>query len=187
MLFRSEWSGYGEVKEPPEATEHLRKQYAGTLSMTDRWFGKLLDTLEKTQMMKDSLVILTTDHGHLLGEHGFTGKNIMHAYNELAHLPLIVHLPGHERAGERVGALTQNIDFMPTLLDYYQVEIPGTVRGHSLKGILEGREDSVRGQALFGWHGKAVNVTDGQYTYFRAPASEDNTPCFNYCSMPTTL
>ena len=184
---RYEWSGYSEVNEPPEATQHLRKQYAGTLTMTDRWFGKLLDTLEKTQMMEDSLVILTTDHGHLLGEHGFTGKNIMHAYNELAHLPLMVHLPGSKRAGERIGALTQNIDFMPTLLDYYQAEIPGSVRGHSLRGILEGTEDKVRDQALFGWHGKAVNVTDGRYTYFRAPASEDNTPCFNYCSMPVTL
>ncbi len=169
---RYEWSGYSKVKEPPEATEHLKKLYAATLTMTDKWFGKLLDTLDATNMFEDTLIILTTDHGHLLGEHGWTGKNLMHAYNELSHLPMIIHLPESKRAGERINTLTQNIDLMPTLLDYFGIDIPSSVRGHSLKGILEGSKESVRDAAIYGWHGKAVNVTDGKYTYFKAPASK---------------
>ena len=61
--------------------EHLEKCYLGTLSMADYWFGRLLETLKKNNMYEDTLIIFTTDHGHMLGEHGFTGKNIMHAYN----------------------------------------------------------------------------------------------------------
>lgn len=181
------WSDDAPVKEPKEAIEHLKKRYAGTLTMADKWFGKFLDVIDEYNMWEDTLIIFTTDHGHLLGEHGFTGKNVMHAYNELAHIPLIVHLPGSKRAGERINALTQNIDLMPTILDYYYIGIPECVRGHSLRGILEDREQKVRDTALYGWHGKAVNITDGKYTYFRAPTNEDNYPCYVYCAMPSTI
>jgi hypothetical protein len=55
-----------------------------------------------------------------------------------------------------------------------------------LKGLLEGKTVSLRENALFGYHGKAVNITDGKFTYFRSPV-EGNKPCFNYCVIPTTL
>lgn len=184
---RFDWSSYAPTTEPPEAIEHLRKRYAATLGMTDAWFGKLLDTLEELSLFEDTLIILTTDHGHLLGEHGWTGKNLMHAYNDLAHLPMMVHLPKGKRKGERIQALTQNIDLMPTLLDYYDIEIPSSVRGKSLRPLWEGSNEQTREALLYGWFGKAVNVTDGKYTYFRAPEREDNTPCHAYCAMPTTL
>lgn len=184
---RYEWSGYHEVTEPIEATEHLRKQYAGTLSMNDKYFGKFIDTLKENDMYKDTLIIFTTDHGHLLGEHGWTGKYFMHVYNELSHLPLIIHLPGSRQSGKRVNSLTQNIDIMPTLLDLYNIKTPKCVRGHSLAEMFENTDLRVRDAAIFGWFGMAVNVTDGKYTYYRAPASIKNKPCNNYCAIPTTL
>lgn len=183
---RFDWSTYGRVTEPPEAITHLRRRYAATLTMADRWLGKLLDVLDELQAWEDTLVILTTDHGHLLGEHGYTGKNFTHAYNELAHLPLIVHLPGSEQTGRRVNSLTQNIDLMPTILDYFGVREWGRVHGHSLRGILENREEKVREAALYGWFGSCVNITDGRYTYFRTPHPE-NRPLYMYCVIPTTL
>lgn len=183
---RFDWSTYRPVTEPPEAIEHLRLRYAATLTMADRWLGKLLDVLDEQSLWEDTLVILTTDHGHLLGEHGYTGKNYMHSYNELAHLPLIVHLPGGRQAGRRVDALTQNIDMFPTILDYHGITEHGTIHGHSLKDILEGHSAGVRDVALYGWFGSCVNITDGRYTYFRAPNPE-NQPLNMYCVIPTTL
>jgi len=111
----------------------------------------------------------------------------LHAYNELSHLPMMIHLPDNKRSGDRIKALTQNIDLMPTLLDYYGIDIPISVRGHSLKGLLEGSRDSVRDAVIYGWHGKAVNITDGKHTLFKAPANTENIPCYNYCAIPTTL
>lgn len=181
-----DWSGYKKVEEPHEATEHLRKRYAATLTMNDKWLGKLLDVLDEQDLWKDTLVILTTDHGHLLGEHNFVGKNITHVYNELAHIPLIVHLPGSDRAGERVRALTQTIDFMPTLLEYYGITTSHPMHGQSLKAVWEGTETKVHDTVLFGYHGKTVNITDGNYTYFRAPVP-NNQPCYIYCVIPTTF
>lgn len=179
------WSGYEKVEEASDATRHLRKQYAATLTMMDAWFGKLLDELERQNAFEDTLIILTTDHGHLLGERGLTGKNAWHAWNELAHIPLMVHLPGGLHAGERRDQLTQNIDIMPTVLEYYSVphnDLP--LHGESWLPILYANASAKRKAALYGWFGQTVNVTDGRFTYFRAPASEENQPLHRYFLTP---
>ena len=179
------WPTYAEVTEPAEAVEHLEKCYLGTLSMADYWFGRLLETLKKNNMYEDTLIIFTTDHGHMLGEHGFTGKNIMHAYNEMAHIPLMIHFPGAKESGKRVKALTQNIDLMPTILQHHGCKIPERVKGMSLRDIAEDREKP-REQVIYGWFGRAVNVYDGRYTYFRAPENRENSPLYQYCAIPST-
>jgi len=183
---RFDWPHYRNTEEPDEAMEHLRKRYAATLTMNDRWLGKLLDTLQALNLFDDTLILLTTDHGFLLNEHGFTGKNVPPIYNELAHIPLMVHLPGGKRAGERCSALSQTADLMPTILDYYNISVPDSLHGHSLKSVWEGKQEKVRETALYGYHGRAVNLTDGKHTYMRAPLPE-NKPCYHYCVIPSTF
>lgn len=184
---RYDWPNYGDVDVPEEAESHLRRRYAANLTMIDRALGRLLDTMDRHGLWEDTLVIFTTDHGFLLGEHRQMGKNVMHVYNELAHLPLMISMPGVDCAGKRIRALTQNIDLMPTILDYMGAAVPGTVKGHSLLPLVKGTAEKVRDAAIFGYHGMAVNVTDGRYTYMRAPANEDNSPCYAYTAMPTTF
>jgi len=184
---RYDWPAYGKREAPEEAMSHLRNRYAALVTMMDHWLGRLLDQLDQLSLWDDTMIIFTTDHGFMLGEHDWTGKNVMHVYNEIAHIPLMIHLPGGRQAGRRVSALTQIIDIMPTLLQYYGIDIPDTVKGHSLLGLASGLEHKVRDYALYGYHGKAVNMTDGQYTYFRSPAHPDNYPCYTYTAMPTTF
>ncbi len=181
------WSGYEKVAEESAATKHLRKQYAATLTMMDAWFGKLLDELERQNAFEDTLIILTTDHGHLLGERGLTGKNNWQCWNELAHIPLMVHLPGGAHAGERRSQLTQNIDIMPTVCDYHDVPVSHAIHGKSWVDILENDGPSQRDAVLYGWFGQTVNVTDGHYTYFRAPETDANTPLYRYFLTPGTF
>lgn len=181
------WSGYDQVAEDTPATAHLRRQYAATLTMMDEWFGKLLDELERQNALDDTLIILTTDHGHLLGERGLTGKNRWHCWNELAHIPLIVHLPGGAHAGERRSQLTQNIDLMPTLLEYFGVPCTVPIHGESWLPALYENAPLRRQGALYGWFGQTVNVTDGVYTYFRAPAEEENQPLYRHFLTPGTF
>lgn len=156
------------------------------MTMADRWLGHFLDALKENGLYDGTLVILTTDHGHMLGEHGFTGKNYMHAYNEMAHIPLFVKMPNGECAGEQRKQLTQNIDLMPTILKHHGIPVPVSVKGRDLSEMILRRSPS-RDAVIYGWFGRAVNVYDGRYTYFRAPASPDNRPCYQYCAVPTTL
>jgi arylsulfatase A-like enzyme len=178
-----DWPGYKEVGESPEAVEHIRKCYAGLLTMTDHWVGKILDWLDDHDAWKDTAVILTTDHGTMLAEHGYWMKNFMPMYHQLARIPLIVHLPGGQKAGSRVTAMSQTIDLMPTILDLHGVSPPPHAHGSSLLPVLEGgtgREDGI-----FGYFGKATNITDGRYVYFRNPVNADAGPLYEYTAMPT--
>jgi len=185
-----DWSSYSKVgspRNPEHGIEHLRKAYAATATMTDKWFGTFIDTLKENGMYDDTMIILTSDHGHLLGEHGWTAKNDMHVYNEIGHIPLFIHMPQGQGAGTHIDALTQNIDLMPTLCDCFDLETPDRVKGKSLLPLIDGETDKLRDACIYGWFSKAVNVTDGTYTYLRVPQRADNSPCYSYCSTLDTL
>lgn len=182
---RYDWPEYQPVQEPPDAQQHIRKQYAAALTMADAWFGRLMETLRSLGLYEDTMIVFTTDHGHLLGEHGFMAKNYMHQYNELVHIPLLIHLPRSKYAGMTIKALTQTTDLMPTLLDAFELPVPPCVTGKSLSPLWTGEKASVRDYALYGFFGKAVNITDGHLTYLRAPAAPDNQPLAQYTAMPT--
>lgn len=121
----------------------------------------------------------------MLGEHEYWMKNAMPVYNEIAHIPLIVHLPGSQRAGMRVSALTQTTDIMPTVLDYFGAPVPPHLHGTSLRPALEA-EQAIHDSLIYGYFGMALNVTDGRFTYFRNPVAAETT-IYAYTAMPTTF
>ena len=106
-------------------------------------------------MWRDTALIVTTDHGFLLGEHDFWAKNRMNMYEEIVHIPLIVHDP-RQPAAVRVDKLTQSVDVAPTILDLFGAAPPAECQGRSL--LREGDREAV----IFGYFGGAVNVTDGR-------------------------
>ena len=103
--------------------------------MADKWFGKFVEALKKNNLYEDTLILFTTDHGHMLGEHGYIAKNFMHAYNELSHLPLLVKMPRKEHAGEKRKQLTQNIDLMPTILEYHGISLNELIGNDKMKPV----------------------------------------------------
>lgn len=185
------WPEYQEVSRCDMPTEkclkHIRNRCLALMLMTDHWMGKLLDVMDAHDMWDDTMFIFTTDHGFLLGEHGYMGKTYMPAYNEEFHIPLLVHMPGDVGAGSRCNALTQNIDIYPSLAEYFGVDaetLPNKLHGKSWLPLIRGEKGKIRECALYGQFGKQVNLTDGRYTYFRAPAA-DNKPLNVYTAMPT--
>jgi len=183
------WPTYGPCRDTPEQLAHIRTRYAATLTMMDAWLGTLMDELDAQNAWDDTLVILTTDHGYLLGEHGFMAKNYMPAYNEVFHIPLLIHTPGQTEA-RRSAALTQNIDMLPTILDYFGIDTAvckNKLHGKSLRPVLEGTQSQVRDALIYGYYGLSVNVTDGEHTYFRAARNGENRPLNLYTATPSTL
>lgn len=165
--------------------EHVRGKYFALLSMCDRNLGRVLDFMDAHDMWKDTMLIVNTDHGYLLGEHAWWGKNIMPFYEEIAHTPLFIWDPRCPKAGERRQALVQTIDLAPTLLEYFGVPVPKDMLGRPLRDVIA-QDQPVREYAIFGAHGGAVNVTDGRYVYMRAPAQQES-ECFEYTLMPTHM
>jgi len=181
-----DWPNYAPVKETPEQVQHLRYQYAALVSMCDHSLGRVLDLMDELDLWKDTLLIVNTDHGFLLGEHDWWAKCVQPFYNEVAHTPLFVWDPRRGLQGERRASLVQTIDLAPTLLDYFGAALPPDMQGRPLDSVLAD-DTPIREAALFGQHGRQVNVTDGQYVYMRSPAHADNAPLNNYTLMPTHM
>jgi len=178
------WPAYAPLDpehDDPETVAHIRKCYAGALTMADVWLGKLLDKMDQHNLWKDTTLVLTTDHGHLLGEHGYWAKNYMMDYNELARIPMIVCRPG-DPGSCRVSALTATIDLMPTLMELHGAKPPEHVHGKSLVHVLDRPQTEHHDAVLYGYFGKDINMTDGRYTYCRQP--EPGAPLFHHTAMP---
>lgn len=171
------WPAYGPNKYSEKDLKHLRAQYAGKLTMADAWLGKLLDKLDEHDLWKDTLVILSTDHGHFLGEHQWVGKGICPQHQTIAHIPLMIACPGVQPG--RSEALTTTVDIAATILDAYGLQAD-RLDGRSLLPLLRGEVQRVREHALYGWFGAYMQITDGTHTYLRAPAAADNGPLYIY-------
>jgi arylsulfatase A-like enzyme len=182
-----DWPRYGRVDELPEECEELRANYYAVVALCDFLLGQLLDAFDRHDLWCDTALVVTTDHGFLLGEHDFWAKNRMNLYQEIVHIPLFIHHPAHAAAaGTRSTALTQTIDLAATFLDLYGAPRPAEMQGSSLLPAIAGQDRSPEG-LLFGYFGGAVNVTDGRFTYHRYPRDLHAQDIFQYTLMPSHI
>lgn len=179
-----DWPDYGKNEYGEEATKHVRYEYAALLSMCDNYLGKVLDIMDEYDMWKDTMLIVNTDHGFMLGEKEWMGKNVQPMYEEIVHIPFFIYDPRFpERQGTRTDCLAQTVDVVPTLAEFFQITPPGFMDGRSLTPILK-TDQPVRETAMFGIFGGHVNITDGRYVYMKAPNTVDNGPLYEYTVMP---
>lgn len=181
-----DWPPYAEAAEDAQTVRHVRFDYAALVSKCDRYLGKILDLMDQYDLWKDTMLIVNTDHGFLLGEHGWWGKTVMPMYDEIAHTPLFIYDPRMpECGGEHRRSIVQTIDLAPTLLEFFGAEIPRDMQGKLLRRVI--REDMpVREYAVSGYHGSQVVLSDGRYVYMRS-ASDPDAPVFEYTLMPTHM
>lgn len=184
--FKYDWPPYGPAMEDDHFIQKVRKKYFALLSMCDHFLGKVLDLMDKYNMWDDTMLIVNTDHGFLLGEHRWWAKGCMPAYNELVHTPLFIWDPRSKVCNVRRQSLVQTLDLAPTILDFFGVDIPKDMQGKVLAPVIAD-DTPVRRYGLFGFFGAHVNVTDGEYVYMRAPAHPENEPLYEYTLMPNQM
>jgi hypothetical protein len=182
-----DWPHYERVAESPEDIAEIRANYAALVAMCDEYFGRLLDYLDAHDMWNDTCVVLSTDHGFLLSEHGWWGKCRMPYYEEISHIPLIIHHPEHVlRAGARRRQLTQTTDLMPTFLDFHNITVPDEVTGRSILPALA--EDSpIRESAVFGVFSGPIGVTDGDWVLYHYPPDISREGLVEYTLAPSHM
>lgn len=183
---RLDWPPYGRVTEAAETVQYVRDQYSALLSMCDASLGRVLDMMDELRLWDDTMLIVCTDHGFLLGEHGWWAKMVQPWYDENIHTPLFIWDPRAKAAGERRQALVQTIDFGPTLLDFFGLQPTPDMEGQPLASTVA-NDTPVRVAGLFGAFGMHVNVTDGRYVYMRAPEDRSNAPLLEHTLMPTHM
>lgn len=176
-----DWPPCGQVNEPQEIIDEMRIKYLASVSFCDESLGRVLDTFDKHDLWKDTMLIVCTDHGLLLTEHGWWGKNMMPNYQEIAHTPLFIWDPRCKVQGVRRKSLAQMIDMAPTLLDFFGVDIPKDMVGRPLRDAIA-NDCGAREYGMFGLHGGTIGITDGRYTYFIAPKKDYM--LYDYTLMP---
>lgn len=155
-----------------EELNFIRSQYLGKLTMVDRWFGELLDTITRLGLWDETAVIVTTDHGHDLGERGGFGKQYPH-FDSHANIPLMVWHPSVSGTPNNVSALTSTVDVFATVLDICGIADPGSPHSRSLLPLLNGVDDNSRRGVVYGTFGEGVCVTDGEWTLFKSPERQE--------------
>ncbi len=176
-----DWPPYSKVEQTEEEQKRCISNYKALVSMCDDSLGKVLDAMDRYGLWDDTMLIVNTDHGFVLTEHGWWGKNQIPFYNEVAHIPMCIWDPRCRKQGERRSSLVQNIDVAPTVLGYFGIEPTKDMRGHDLAETIA-TDKKVRDYAFFGSHGDHFNVTDGRYVYMRCPMP--GTPLYEYTLMP---
>ncbi|EIA20990.1 sulfatase [Listeria fleischmannii subsp. coloradonensis] len=173
------WPRYGKMDDTlsADALEELRNEYAALISLCDQNLGRLLRFFDENRMWEDTLIIINTDHGFLLGEHNWLGKNIAPMYEEIIHLPFFLSHPDLEK-GTRSTMLSQTIDLPATLLDFFKVDNQLDMDGKSIIESLKKNTSvhEIHPEVIFGTNGGHVNIFDGRYVYMRAAVDPSNGP-----------
>lgn len=134
---------------PEEMRTELMKtqirQYYAAVTGVDEQFGRIMDYLRENGLEENTLVILSADHGELLGSHGQVGKNIW--YDESIHIPLMMRQKGTLVHGED-SAMFASVDHMPTILGLMDLPIPAVSKGYSHAKMI-GRPDKEAPEELF--------------------------------------
>ena len=153
----------------------IRSQYAGKLTMVDRWFGELLSAFDELDLWPDTMVVVTTDHGHDLGERGSFGKQYPH-YDSHASIPLLIWHPRFQGNGQAASQLTSTVDLYATILA--AANVPNAApHSRSLLPVLAGSGVSFREAILYGTFGQGICCSDGDWTLLKAP---DNDRLYSY-------
>ncbi len=130
--------------EDPEKYQNDLRTFYRTVTRADAAVGEIVDELQHLNLDDNTVVIYSSDHGSLLGDHGLTGKWLM--YENSIRVPLIIYDPRldpkHNRSQREEIALS--IDLAPTMLELAGVEIPSGMQGHSLVPVLNNQTTSWR-------------------------------------------
>lgn len=151
-------SDYLEERE----LERMKALYAGEVSMVDRWFGNFLDKVESLGLMEDTMIVLLSDHGHALGEHGVVGKPPYALWPEVTDVPFMIRHPEGRRAGDASDYYASTHDVSPTILSALGVEPPSPMDGQDLSVFFDGGEPEARPYFVGGLHDH-VWVRDEDY------------------------
>ncbi len=142
------WDPHAPYMPPePERTRFAAAPYDGEIAYADRMVGRLVDGLKKRRRYDGTIVVITADHGEMLGEHG-ESTHAVFVYESAIRVPLVIRAPGLG-AGRRVAEQVGLIDVLPTILSLLRVDPPPGLEGRDLTPLMRGEATPDPGGALY--------------------------------------
>jgi len=153
----------GNTQHPAEKHVEIRRNYSAMIENIDRWVGRFLEEVELRGELDNTLVVFSSDHGEMLGDHNLWAKR--HPHQPSVGVPLVAAGPG-TAPGVVSDAPVSVVDIAATFLDYAGLSVPGEMDSRSFRPLLEGRTRSHREFVLSGmdpWRA----IFDGRYKLIR--------------------
>ncbi len=145
--------------------QRMKARYAGELTMMDRWLGRFLDKMDELNLFENTLLLVISDHGVGLGEHGITGKLPNSLWPEITDIMFFIRHPEGLGAGKTNDYYASTHDVAPTILGYLGIEPAEPMDGADLSMTLEGGEPEERPHFSLGYD-KYVWARDEKYAFF---------------------
>jgi arylsulfatase A-like enzyme len=131
----------------PEQTQANAACYYGMVSLMDKHIGRVLDALQRLGLREETLVVFSSDHGDLLGDHGLWWKSLV-CYEESIRVPFIASFPGTIPAGRRSRAFLSLVDLLPTFCEFAAVTPPPSCEGVGQRAVWQGDAAGARDHVI---------------------------------------
>jgi arylsulfatase A-like enzyme len=147
--------GFGGLPLKTEADwRRIKARYYGLVSLVDGAVGTILRALDASGQAEDTIVVFTSDHGDMMGDHACLTKGIM--YEEAMRIPLLMRVPWLGQTQTMVQGRVSQVDLLPTLLDLMGQAIPGHVQGTSRAETLQNESSLAENDVIVEWNGDSV-------------------------------
>ena len=148
----------------------LRARYWGNVTLVDRAVGVILRALEESGLDSNTIVVYTSEHGDMAGDHGINGKLVM--YEESIKVPLIMRVPWLGKEGRALKGRISQADLVPTLLDLMGEPVPGELQGESRQPLLRGETTLEDNDVIVQWNGHEAGHEDHSELSINIPKEE---------------
>lgn len=129
------------VQDKNSDINYYISQYDGAISFTDKQIGLLLDELQTLGIDKDTIIIITADHGESLDEHEYYFHHGFYLYDEIIKIPLIIKYNNMLPAGKTINSQVRSIDIIPTILELLNIDKDKGMQGKSLLPLISGQQN----------------------------------------------
>ncbi len=135
-----------QLNLPDETARKAIQAYYASITFMDAQVGRVLDALDRLGLADDTVVLMTSDHGYHMGEHGHYQKQTL--FENATRVPLIISVPGMKTAGQTTASLAEMVDFYPTLAELCGLHAPSHLSGVSQAAVLADPSATPRDSAL---------------------------------------
>jgi arylsulfatase A-like enzyme len=142
--FETPYSWAIDVEVDDETIERVRELYAAEITFMDEWVGRLMNRLADQNVLDETVVIYSSDHGLTLGEHGILGKHASRAQWHIYHVPFMIRHPEGKLAGQWDDFFASTHDIPRTALSFMGARAPGMMNGEDLSVIFDGKRPPPR-------------------------------------------
>ena len=154
---------YRELDLTRGLLRRMRQLYAAEVTLVDTWLGHFLDRLANLGLAQNTLVVLVSDHGVLLGEYGWVGKRYSEMHEELTHVPLMIRHPQGKGKGSASDYYASTHDIAPTVLSVLGQGVPDHMDGVDLSPLLDGTAPGARRTYHTSAYNTYVSASDGRW------------------------